>query len=99
MVDFVRCFTGRLRELNRPPLSTPTCGRTCSTRPSGSGPCLPPPVGPDQDAHVVEVWLLAGHDYLRRDWHGVELAEHVPPSLSVPRTSTGTPWVEAHAHD
>jgi hypothetical protein len=57
------------------------------------------PVGPDQDAHVAEVRLLADHDYLQRDRHGVELAEHVRPELIRTAHQHGYAVVEAHTHD
>jgi hypothetical protein len=57
------------------------------------------PAGPDQDVHVAEVRLLADHDYLRRDRHGVELAEHLRPELIRTAHRHGYAVVEAHAHD
>jgi hypothetical protein len=57
------------------------------------------PAGAGQGVDVAKVRLLADHDYLRRDRHGVELAEHVRPELIRTAHQNGYAVVEAHAHD
>src|SRR5436853_7873900 len=57
------------------------------------------PVGAGQDAQVAEVRLLADHEYIGRDRHGVELDEHVRPELIRTAHLNGYAVVEAHAHD
>jgi hypothetical protein len=51
------------------------------------------------DAHVGEVLLLEPRDYLHRDQHYVELAEHVRPAVIRTAYRYGYAVVEAHAHD
>ena len=50
-------------------------------------------------AHTSEVRLLDPSDYVRRNRHGVELAEHVRPALIHTAHQHGYAVVEAHAHD
>lgn len=51
------------------------------------------------DARVGAVQLLEPGDYLHRDRHGVELAEHVRPAVIRTAHQHGYAVVEAHAHD
>jgi hypothetical protein len=59
--------------------------------PGGTAPC--------DDAHIGEVRLLEPGDYLHRDQHYVELAEHVRPAVIRTAHQHGYAVVEAHAHD
>ncbi|MDG4787695.1 hypothetical protein O7626_17410 [Micromonospora sp. WMMD1102] len=54
---------------------------------------------PGGDAHVGEVRLLEPGDYLHRDQHYVELAEHVRPAVIRTAHQHRYAVVEAHAHD
>lgn len=58
----------------------------------------PDDAAPDPDAHVGGFRLLDHDDYLHRDRHGVELAEHVRPALIRAAHQHGYAVVEAHAH-
>jgi hypothetical protein len=59
----------------------------------------PGDAAPGADARVGAVRLLEPRDYLRRDRHGVELAEHVRPAVIRTAHQHGYAVVEAHAHD
>lgn len=48
---------------------------------------------------VIDAWLPADHDYLERDRHGVELADHVRPQLIRIAHERGLAVIEVHAHN
>jgi hypothetical protein len=54
---------------------------------------------PGVDAHVGDVRLLQPEDFLYRDRHGVELAEHVRPAVIRTAHQHGYAVAEAHAHN
>jgi hypothetical protein len=58
----------------------------------------PGDAAPGAEAHVSEVRLLDPNDYLHRDRHSVELAEHVRPALIRTAHQHGYAVAEAHAH-
>jgi hypothetical protein len=59
---------------------------------------VPGDAASDVDAPVVGLRLLDPDDYLHRDRHGVELAEHVRPNVIRMAHQHGYAVVEAHAH-